>query len=85
MYSLCSVLHSKLLFQQFQGELVEYLVILSAVLFLIKSPVAFSVFQIHWTVLIASVTDFLAWPRIFLLYFLLSFLLIFFPRFLHIF
>ena len=67
-------------------EFLEIFVILSATLLPFKSPVAFAVF---WTalfeaVLRALVVDCLAWSKVFWLYLLFKFLLIFYQYFTHI-
>ena len=71
----------------FFGEVFETVVILSAILFRIKSPVASAVFWIALfkAVLSASVASCLAWSRSFWLCVLLKFLLIFLSTFLPIF
>ena len=68
-------------------DVFETLVILSTILFPIKSRVASAVFSIAYfeAVLRASVADFLAWTRSFWLYLLLKFLLTLLPIFLPIF
>ena len=71
----------------FCGEVFKTLAILSAILFLIKSPVASAVFWIAlcYTVLSASIADCLPWSTIFWLYLPLEFLFIYLPIFLLIF
>ena len=77
---------SSLVSQLFCSEVFKTLVILLAILFPMKSPVASAVF---WTtlfelVLRASVADCLAWSRSVWLYLLLKFLFMFLPTFLTI-
>ena len=57
------------------GEVFDTFVILSAILFPIKSPVASAVFKIALfeAASIASVADYLVWSRSFWLYLLLKF------------
>ena len=61
----------------FLGEVFETVVILSAILFPIKSPVASAIFVIgiFEAILSASVADLLVWSRRFWLYLLRKFLL----------
>ena len=67
----------------FFGEVFETFVILSEILFQIKSPVPSAVFWINLfeAVLSAFIAGFLAWSRSFWLYLLLKFLLLFLPIF----
>ena len=72
----------------FCGEVLSnFIVILLAILFPIKSPVASAVFWIALfeAVLRVSVVDCLAWSKSFWLYLLLKFSLYFYPYFYHYF
>ena len=66
------------------GDVSETLVVLSAMLLPIKSPVAFALswIALFEEVLSASIADGLAWPESFWLYLLLKILFIFLPIFL---
>ena len=72
-----------IVFQLFCGKVFQTFIIISAILFPVKSTVVFSVFWVilFKAVLSASVANMLAWWRSFWLYLLLGFLPFFFLHF----